>query len=126
MNKKVMKGICIVLTVMMFVFAFSSLAFATSTYPDPKDFDTAGNEAGVKEVSAVIGSVLRIVRTVAVGVAVIMLIVLAIKYISAAPSEKAEIKKSATIYVVGAVLLFAAAGVLQVIQSFALNIGTSS
>ena len=125
MNKKVMKGICVVLTVMMFVFAFSSLVLATSTYPDPTQFDTMGNTAGLTEVSNVIGSILRVVRTVAVGVAVIMLIVLAIKYISAAPSEKAEIKKSAMIYVVGAVLLFAAAGVLQVIQSFATNIGTS-
>lgn len=125
MNKKVMKGICILLTVMMFVFAFSSLVLATSTYPDPKSFDTTGNDAGIAEVSGVIGSILRLVRTVAVGVAVIMLIVLAIKYISAAPSEKAEIKKSAMLYVVGAVLLFAAAGVLQVIQKFAENVGTN-
>ena len=55
-------------------------------------------------------------------IAVIMLIVLAIKYISAAPSEKADIKKSATIYIVGAVLLFAASGVLAIIQGFAENI----
>lgn len=128
MNKKVMKGICVVLTIIMFVFSLSSLVLAAgtaSTYPDPTTFDTMGNTAGITEVGSVIGSILRLVRTVAVGVAVIMLIVLAIKYISAAPSEKAEIKKSAMIYVVGAVLLFAAAGVLQVIQSFAGNIGTS-
>ena len=51
--------------------------------------------------------------------AVIMLIVLAIKYVSAAPSEKADIKKSAIVYVIGAVLLFAATGVLQLVKGLA-------
>lgn len=53
------------------------------------------------------------------GVAIIMLVVMAIKYISAAPNEKAELKKGITIYVVGAIVLFAAAGILQVIKNFA-------
>ena len=48
-----------------------------------------------------------------------MLIVLAIKYISAAPSDKADIKKSATAYIIGAVVLFAASGVIQIIKNFA-------
>ena len=48
-----------------------------------------------------------------------MLIVLAIKYISAAPGDKAEIKKHAVVYVVGAVILFAATGILQIIRTFA-------
>ena len=53
------------------------------------------------------------------AVAIIMLVVMAIKYISAAPSEKAELKKSATVYVVGAIVLFAATGILQVVKNFA-------
>ena len=51
-----------------------------------------------------------------------MLIVLAIKYISAAPSDKAEIKKHAVVYVVGAIVLFAASGILQIIKNFAGNV----
>ncbi len=50
-------------------------------------------------------------------VAVAMLVVLAIKYISAAPAEKADIKKSAFIYVVGALLLFGGVAVLNIIQN---------
>lgn len=56
------------------------------------------------------------------GVAIIMLIVMAIKYISAAPSEKAEIKKGVTIYIVGAIVLFAASGILGIIKGFASNV----
>ena len=58
-------------------------------------------------------------QVIGVGVAVIMLIVLAIKYISAAPSDKAEIKKHMVVYVVGAIVLFAASGILEIIKRFA-------
>ena len=54
-----------------------------------------------------------------------MLIVLAIKYISAAPGDKADIKKHAVIYVVGAIVLFAATGILQIIKSFSTNISAT-
>ena len=53
-----------------------------------------------------------------------MLIVLAMKYMTAAPSERASIKKSAIMYVIGAVVMFAAAGILGIIQNFANNINT--
>ena len=51
-----------------------------------------------------------------------MLIVLAIKYLVAAPSEKADIKKGALIYVVAAVILFAAVNILAAIQGWASEI----
>jgi hypothetical protein len=44
------------------------------------------------------------------------------KYMMAAPGDKAEIKKSAVIYVVGAIVLFAVGGILSIIQKFAENI----
>ena len=48
--------------------------------------------------------------------------IIAMKYMSAAPGDKAEIKKSATIYVTGAVILFASAGILNIISEFSNNI----
>ena len=57
--------------------------------------------------------------------AIIMLIVLAIKYISAAPGDKADIKKHAVVYVVGAIVLFAASGILGIIKNFASNVKAS-
>ena len=41
---------------------------------------------------------------------------------SNAPSDKAEIKKHAVVYIVGAVVLFAASGLLGIIRTFAGNI----
>ena len=81
--------------------------------------DTTGTDDSMKNM---LGAILTVTRTVAVGVAVIMLLVLAIKYISAAPGDKAEIKKHATVYVIGAVVLFAASGILKIIELFAQNV----
>ena len=63
-------------------------------------------------------SVITITQVIGVGVAVIMLIVLGMKYMTAAVGERAEIKKHLGIYVVGAVVLFAASGILEIIKRF--------
>lgn len=69
------------------------------------------------------GKILGLAQIIGVGVATIMLVVLAIKYMSSAPGDKAEIKKHAVVYVVGAILIYAASGVLAIIQAFAEGMG---
>lgn len=64
-------------------------------------------------------AVLTIAQVVSVGIALIMLIVLAMKYMLAAPGDKAEIKKHAVVYIVGAVIVFSAATILTIISNFA-------
>ena len=113
------KTVKILLTLIVFalVIGVCGSAFAVSpTSISATDSDiskTMGNLSGI---------ILRVVQVIGTAVAVIMLIVLAIKYISAAPNDKAEIKKHAVVYVVGAIILFAASGILGLIQSFANNI----
>lgn len=67
-------------------------------------------------------SIITIARVISMGVAITMLIVLAIKYMSSAPGDKATIKKSAVTYVVGAIVMFASYGILTIIQAFAKGI----
>ena len=122
MLKKSIKIIS-VLMVIMIAISLTSVAFASeaSTSDDldwnfsiaSKDSDLAGN------VSSVMGQALYIMQVVGMGVAIIMLIVLAVKYISAAPGDKAEIKKHAVVYIVGAVVLFGASGIVGLIRNFA-------
>lgn len=47
-----------------------------------------------------------------------MISVLAMKYMTAAPSEKADIKKHAIPFVVGAIIMFSVSGILGIIQKF--------
>ena len=91
---------------------------------DPSKITGTSTEAS-NSVTDVANIILGIIQVIAVAVAVIMLTVLGIKYISAAPEGKADIKKSAVVYIVGAVLLFGTTGILQLIKSFANSVSNA-
>lgn len=65
------------------------------------------------------GAIITVTRVVTAGVAIIMISILAMKYMTAAPSEKADIKKHAIPYVVGAIIMFSVTGILGILQNFA-------
>lgn len=59
------------------------------------------------------------IRVVGTATAIVTLTYLGVKYIMAAPEGKADFKKSAYIYIVGAILVFAASNVLAIVYKFA-------
>lgn len=127
MTKNVIKVVAGIMIALIVVASLVTLSNATMSFDDAANTNTV--TSGAKDTSGaatsinnIIGAILTIVQVVGVGVAVIMLIVLAIKYISAAPGDKADIKKHAVVYVVGAVVLFAASGILQIVKNFAQNV----
>lgn len=111
MNIKKVQKIVSFVVILLAITMIASNVLAVAPAPDNFTGDTTTDAAS--SANRVLNMILGVVQVIAVGVAVIMLIVLAIKYISAAPSEKADIKKSAMTYVVGAVLLFGASGILR-------------
>ena len=119
-TNKVMKVVVALLVAIMLVTAFTMPSFARDEI-DLWQFDNATEDHSnaSNAVTNVIGSIISIARIVGAGVAIIMLIVLAIQYIAASPEGKAEIKKNSTIYIVGAVILFTASAILGIIQTFA-------
>lgn len=122
MTKRIMKVISIVLVAAFALMMLSQVAFAASaSESDPTQMfqGKTDNSGASNAVTNIIGSIINIAQIIGMGVAVIMLVVLAIQYISAAPEGKAEIKKNSTIYIVGAIILFSAAAILQIVKSFA-------
>ncbi len=131
MKKSLIKTILVVLVAVLLVASIVPTLYATET-ESTVSFGAVNEKSVTKgaqdssgaaaSVNRIIGAILTVVQVVGSGVAVIMLIVLAIKYISAAPSDKAEIKKHAVVYVVGAVVLFAASGIIGIVRKFAGNV----
>ena len=82
-----------------------------------------GHEDGDADESArnVVGAIIVFVRVIGVGVTIIMLTVLAIKYMTSAPSDKAEIKKHAIIYIIGVLLFFSAIEIVSLIRQFVIK-----
>ena len=122
MNKRGIKVIFVLLSTLMLI----SLTTMTLAYSNPSLFGGKTSNTGSK-IQGGANVVIGIIQAIGIAAAVIMLIMVAIKYVSAAPGEKADIKKSIIIYVIGAVLLFAATGILGIIQGFATDVtGTST
>lgn len=124
MTKKMMKVVAILLAAVLVV-AFAGSVMATGDEDLIGKFTAVDNSGAAASVTRIIGALINIIQIIGTGVAIIMLIVLAIKYISAAPGDKAEIKKHAVVYVVGAIVLFAATGILQIIKKFSTNVSPS-
>ena len=71
----------------------------------------AGKSVG--ETGKTIVAAIKIIGT---GIAILMLLYIAIKYMVVAPSEKAEFKKTAVVYAIGAVVLFAAPRLVELVM----------
>lgn len=63
--------------------------------------------------------IIGIITTVGVVVAVVILLVLGIKYMMGSASEKAEYKKTMIPYIVGALLIFAGTSIVKVVYQLA-------
>lgn len=121
---KMLKKTIVVLMISLFVLALAqpeALGYAWGT-----QINTMAGKAGDSNVTGaftnISGAVITIARIICMGVAITMLVLVAIKYMTAAPGEKADIKKHAVIYVVGAIVMFASTGILGIIQKFASGI----
>ncbi len=115
--------ICISFLSVIVILSINTVCIAQSDFltpPNPQD------SALIEPTRNIAGQILAVVQVIGVAVAIIMLIVLAIKYMSSAPNDRAEIKKHAVVYIVGAIVLFAASGILGIIRGFAESIGDGS
>lgn len=118
MKNNLIKIISIAIIICMF-FCMMNIAMATDNPNfDPKEFEDVDNpiEDSTKSFSGIVISVLRVVGAT---VAIVMLLVIAMKYMTSAPGDKADIKKHAVAYVIGAVILFGVSGILGILVEIA-------
>ncbi len=120
MNSKIVKFITPLLLMMAVLTAFMTTTVFAEV--DVTEFTGNTNGTAANKVTDISQNIIGIVQVVGTAAAVVMLVVLGIKYVVASASEKAEIKKSAPIYVVAAVFIFAAVNILAIIQDFATDV----
>jgi len=113
---KLSKVITIILIfIIVMYFCVNSYAFNPIEFkPDPSATVTGQSEL-VKEANSIIG----IITTAGVVISVIMLMVLGIKYILGSVEEKATYKKSMMPYLIGALLIFSASTIANIIYNYA-------
>ena len=111
------KLLSILLIFIIVIFMLSNVVLA-----DPisamEDYDSSGNST----LSNVGSKLYGIILVVGSAVAFITLVILAIKFMTAAPGEKAEIKKTLIGFVIGVLILLCTLTILRVLQSIGQSI----
>ena len=122
--KKLAKISSIVLIVAIFTLMFSStIVFGADAVINQLNPDYTKDDAGLTNLGQTIISYISIA---AIVIAVIVLLILGIKYMIGSASEKAEYKKTMIPYLVGAVLVFGPGAIAQVIVQVTTNLTNSN
>ena len=115
-----LKGIKILILLLVFIFLFQTMVLATNPFDQ---INPVAPDAGtLTEMNSFRNKLYTIFQIVGTGLAVIGLILLGIKYVYSAPNERADVKKYAIIYVIGAVLFFGAIGIVELLKGFGLEL----
>ena len=118
MNKKTIKLISVITIILCTVMTMST-CFAEVTTNQINGRDTTTN---VNSIGTIGNSIATIIRNVGIVLAVVILMVLGIKYMMGSAEEKAEYKKTMIPYLVGAVLLFAASAIAGMVVAWSNSI----
>lgn len=119
---RIMKITTILVIAMMLVSTLSAV-FATGAAGVLKELN--GNTGAATAVTKTANNIIGIVQVICYAAAVIMLVLVGVKFITASPEGKAEIKKSAIQYVIGAIIVFAAGALLGVISNLSNSVVTT-
>lgn len=117
--KKQVKILSIALIVLTVLLAISNVVLATDI-PEKIDIIAKGNaDANADKVVKLGATIVTIMQTVGIVVAVVVLLILGIKYMMGSAEEKAEYKKTMIPYLVGAILIFASTTIVNVVYNIA-------
>lgn len=123
--KKQVKIISAILMIVMILTSISSIVLATSPIDDFEKATPASTDVGTTQVYQLGKTIVTILQAVGVVVAVVVILVIGIKYMMGSAQEKAEYKKTMIPYVVGAVLIFGATTIVNVVYNLANGINSA-
>lgn len=118
MSKKAMKILTVMATLLLIISMGASVVCATSI----GGVKIEPNSSNTNEITGVGNKIMGILQVVGILAAVIILMVLGIKYMMGSAEEKAEYKKTMMPYIIGAILIFAATTIANAIYNFVSNI----
>lgn len=121
--KKSIKVISTLLLAIMLVASVAGTVLAVDPNTVLNGLDGNGN-VQISDLTKVGNNIVTIIQVVGIVIAVIVLLIIGIKYMMGSASEKAEYKKTMIPYIVGAVLIFAGTSLVRVIYSLSTSVST--
>lgn len=123
--KRTIKLVSVLLLIAVISMTLTTIVSATASGIDAAGLadELKGTASGAQDSVKNIGNqLIGIITTVGVVVAVVVLLILGIKYMMGSASEKAEYKKTMIPYLVGAILIFGASAITKVVVGVAQGI----
>ena len=117
MNKKILIAfLCTIIISLVFILpVFADSPPGKGTMQSAMQNPWSGNSG----VSSAGSKILGIIQLVGNAFSIGILIIIGVRFVSAAPSEKAEIKKNMVPYLIGATLVFASVNVVSMMSEMA-------
>ena len=113
--KKTVRIISTILLTIMLVTSIAGVVFAAPDI-DKTIGDIDGAKAGdTTKVTTIGGKIINIIQVVGIVVAIAVVLIIGIKYMTGSVEQKAENKKVMIPYIIGAVLLVAGTSIVKVI-----------
>lgn len=120
---KIIKKVSIIIVTFVLLISILNLdAFADNFNLNAFDNEVSDAKGMQNLVNDTASTAISVARVVCVTIAIVILLVIAMKYMISAPGDRADIKKHAVHYVIGAFVLFAVTGILSIIDNFAKQI----
>ncbi|MBR3882522.1 MAG: hypothetical protein IKJ36_04570 [Clostridia bacterium] len=118
MNMKNITKFLSIILISVFVMSLSTNVFA-GAFLNASEFDNIDKATNVTNmVTNAAETTVSVLRIAGVTIAVVMLLAVAMKYMLSSAGDRADIKKHAIAYVVGAVVLFGATNIIAAIIEF--------
>lgn len=119
MKKIFVKLMCIVCVILCVISITNCVVVEATSTGDIIKQNFTGNSGteGSVAIQKILSAVLSIIRNAGVAIAVVVLMTIGAKYIVASAGDRADIKKYAINYVIGALILLGATGILSVIKT---------
>ena len=125
---KTVKIISTVLIAMLLVAMFASVAYATEEDRGPESVLSGLKNPDYSDQTDIqkLGSrIVGVIQIAGVVIAVVVILVIGIKYVIGSAEEKAEYKKTMIPYIVGAILIFAGATIVNVLYSMIIGLNST-
>ena len=117
--RKLTKILTFILLVAVMMTMFTTMASAADSTVEQLFNKQASNTQGIVNVG---GNIVNIITTIGIIVAVIVLLVLGIKYMLGSVEEKAEYKRTLIPFLIGAIFIFAASTIAGIVYQVAIKI----
>ena len=117
--KKQVRIISVLLVIVTILAALSNVVLATDLSGKIDEIAKGNGSVATDKVVNLGKTIVTIMQTIGIVVAVVVLLVLGIKYMMGSAEEKAEYKKTMIPYLVGAVLIFASTTIVNIVYQLA-------